>query len=647
MRAWFWPLDKVAMLDGTASDYGSGPVVTWLVEEPVHEVVYAEQGTLDLGITEPLTLPSPGKQIGKRARKRAVPMRPQVPLANLDDWIDFLEAMLGRHDIPLDSLHAEFETLAQLEHFEEDLPGLMVMDRETDLADRFPWLTTASLIADDQAFFHWELHFAQAFARGGYDLQVGNPPWVRPIWKDEIVLGEHDPWLVLKERVPQAEKSKRKQGLLASPNVADYMRSALTASSADSAFLGASSIYPLLSGTQTDLYRVFMLQTWRNARGEGAVGLIHPDTHFSGTKEGDIRSVAYRRLRLHANFINKLKLFPEIHDNKTFGLHIYGSPRDISFAHLSWLFSPDLIVSSLEHSGEGAAPGYRYRGAWDQRPHLARVVEVNRDRLRVWQNLVNVADDDVERAPTLSPITLAEDEAIAKLASWRRRLRSLTHWISPGYHEGNAKKTGLIRWDQGQPPKLTEVVLQGPHFAAGAPISKRPRVPYLSNNDWDLVDLESVSDDYVPFTNYVLSGDEAVTRAAQDVWNERRYTAHYRLVWRKMIDPKSAVWSLFAALMPPGPRTSIQFEVWPCLMYVRPFWRQASGHLFLLITSSRSQAKRTSMCLMPLLCQLAIAIIPLLPHYCFGRFVLIALQMRMGTSGESSANIGRQMKGGR
>ena len=29
---------------------------------------------------------------------------------------------------------------------------------------------------------------------GGFDLQVGNPPWVRPSWQDDLVLAEHDPW---------------------------------------------------------------------------------------------------------------------------------------------------------------------------------------------------------------------------------------------------------------------------------------------------------------------------------------------------------------------------------------------------------------------------------------------------------------------
>jgi hypothetical protein len=47
-------------------------------------------------------------------------------------------------------------------------------------------------IADQQGFFHWELDFATVFARGGFDIQVGNPPWVRPRSDEDALLAEGD-----------------------------------------------------------------------------------------------------------------------------------------------------------------------------------------------------------------------------------------------------------------------------------------------------------------------------------------------------------------------------------------------------------------------------------------------------------------------
>ena len=64
----------------------------------------------------------------------------------------------------------------------------MNMDPVYRLGERFPWLDTVEKIAADQGFFHWELRFASVFADGGFDLQVGNPPWVRPLGRKTLSL---------------------------------------------------------------------------------------------------------------------------------------------------------------------------------------------------------------------------------------------------------------------------------------------------------------------------------------------------------------------------------------------------------------------------------------------------------------------------
>ena len=40
-------------------------------------------------------------------------------------------------------------------------------------------LKTTSELADQYRFFHWHLAFPQVFARGGFDVVLGNPPWER------------------------------------------------------------------------------------------------------------------------------------------------------------------------------------------------------------------------------------------------------------------------------------------------------------------------------------------------------------------------------------------------------------------------------------------------------------------------------------
>jgi hypothetical protein len=38
-------------------------------------------------------------------------------------------------------------------------------------------LATPMLELDDQHFFHWPLEFPEVFAKGGFDVVLGNPPW--------------------------------------------------------------------------------------------------------------------------------------------------------------------------------------------------------------------------------------------------------------------------------------------------------------------------------------------------------------------------------------------------------------------------------------------------------------------------------------
>jgi methylase of polypeptide subunit release factors len=49
-------------------------------------------------------------------------------------------------------------------------------------------------VAKRQHFFHWELEFADQFkSRGGFDLVLGNPPWIKVEWNEQALLSDFDP----------------------------------------------------------------------------------------------------------------------------------------------------------------------------------------------------------------------------------------------------------------------------------------------------------------------------------------------------------------------------------------------------------------------------------------------------------------------
>lgn len=57
-----------------------------------------------------------------------------------------------------------------------------------------PRLDLAARIAEQNKFMHWELEFADLFAeRGGFDLIIGNPPWIKITWNETNVLSDSEP----------------------------------------------------------------------------------------------------------------------------------------------------------------------------------------------------------------------------------------------------------------------------------------------------------------------------------------------------------------------------------------------------------------------------------------------------------------------
>lgn len=563
---WFWPVQEAALLDGSHASYARAAEVAsqsgeWVVSTapapvpgqasaPARETYESEDLFGEVKVVEVKSKVARG---GSRKEQIRGERRPVIALASLDDWLDFAESLLGTQDVAADSLVAHFDTLDELERYEDELPEWMGMERFYSLESRYPWAAVARDVAERQGFFHWELEFGQVFARGGYDLQVGNPPWVRPRWHEDEVLAEHEPWFMLSQKPSAAEWRLRKTEILnRDAKTLNYFLGELSSNVGMVSTLGNVATYPLLAGTQPDLYRAFMSRTWDNTSTRGMVGLIHPDTHLGGVKEGRLRKAAYRRLQIHAHFMNALRIFTEIRDTTSFSLHIYGPDREPHFTHISWLFSPETLTASLTHDGQGPLPGIKHEGKWDLRPHRARLVQVNTERLTEWNRLSGDTEVPDAEAVLLYPVTTNEQGAISALSLIEHRVGNHKPKISRGYDEANAKKDGLIAWSTTDIPDLSNLILQGPHIGGATPLNKQPKIPCKSNNDWYPLNLNTLPADTVLRTNYVRATSLDRYHNAQDLWDGRRYTEYFRLAWRLMI-PFNTERSFFAALIPPGP----------------------------------------------------------------------------------------------
>ncbi|MDQ1304948.1 MAG: hypothetical protein QG671_777, partial [Actinomycetota bacterium] len=483
-----------------------------------------------------------------------------IPLTSLADWLDFAEALLGVKDKPSkrgENLLQQFTSLDDLDAYENTIPIRFRCLEATQIATRFPWLQPLQEIAADRGFFHWDLDFVRPMSSGGFDLQVGNPPWVRPDWDERLVLAENDPWFGLIEKPDRGEWDRHRKRLLSSETTTDeYLQeSALVAGCSNS--LSHSTTYPLITGTRPNLYRAFMCRAWANQHRQGTTGLLHPDTHFNGSKEAPLRSASYRHLRIHADFVNSSHRFfpPPIGHSTHIGLQIYGYPHDPDFVHLSWILDPNTLIESIlayRNGHPGASeliPGVKFEGDWDIRPHPSRVVRATLDTLRHWQSVLGDKGDP-SSARLLNPLTTHEEEVLAILANYPDRLSASNPAVTNGFDEGLAKRTRLIQWQPSKPSDWEDVVLKGPQIGVATPILKSP----IENEGSRPTDLMTLPADYVPPTPYRRICSKEQFEKSQDQWHDmdgttRKSSDFFRAAWRCQIASDTDR-SLFMALIP-------------------------------------------------------------------------------------------------
>jgi hypothetical protein len=403
-----------------------------------------------------------------------------------------------------------------------------------------PWLIICERVARDQGFFHWELDFASVMGRGGFDLQVGNPPWVRPRSDEAALLAEGDPWWQLVDKPTQAQVAAKREETLSRLGMHDLFVEGAIPTGVTAQFLGSPADFALLAGLQPDLYRAFMVRTWRSSSPKGAVGLIHPESHFTEKKAANLRAEAYRRLRRHWQFINELKLF-EIHNLVTYGVHVYGSRGESpSFRMAASLYHPDTVVRSEMHDGSGEAPGLRdSEGNWDTRPHAERIINVDATLLKVWADILDEPGAPAIHARMVYPVNRASSQVLQKL-SGARRIRELGLQFSRGWDESIDRKKGYFEVGSAVRESWNDVILQGPHLTVANPFAKEPNPSMKSNKDWTEIDLEAIPAAFIPRTSYQPAGNRTRYNLDYSRWTSKdgsqvAASDHYRVAWRAMI----------------------------------------------------------------------------------------------------------------
>ena len=325
--------------------------------------------------------------------------------------------------------------------------------RISRLRQHFPRVTQVEALAARRRFLHWELCFSDVLARrGGFDLVLGNPPWIQVQWNEAGILGEKNPLFAIHKFSASELMRLRADAFQIFPELQKAWIVELEEAEGTQAFLNAVQNYPLLEGQKVNLYKCFMPLGWRLGGARGVTAFLHPEGPYDDPKGRGLRQSLYTRLRAHFQFQNQLMLFPIGHRQK-YSINVYGRIlTTVAFDNISNLFTPATVDACYQHDGTGLCFGIKVDDNWNTVGHRDRIVRVDHDTLAIFAQLY----DDPRTPPlearlpalhagTLSVVLRKLAAYSPRVAEMRRRRRRL---LPDATLE---RKAGARRWHHHSP----------------------------------------------------------------------------------------------------------------------------------------------------------------------------------------------------
>lgn len=524
---WFWPIEKADLLPDRA---------TWMMElklvleSEVYDFHQPEQGGFDF---DALVVDKQPALIGFEKPQHDLFGDDQLTLSVQEEKLS--QVLTAKGELHLPSLYKQH-------------PRLQLVK---ELADKFK-------------FFHWELTFADIFAdRGGFDVMLGNPPWLKVEWNESGVLGDFNPKFLIKKINANQSRELRSTEFSLKPELKSIWFNELEEAEGTQKFLNASQNYPELAGQKANLYKCFLPQAWRLGNKGGVCGFLHPESIYEDPNGGRFRSIVYSKLKYHFQFQNELSLFSEVHHATTYSINIYRSNNclPVEFSHISNLYHPhtiDLCYSSMINSND--IPGLKdEKSQWNTKGHNSRIIDIDINLLALFSKIY---DPEGTVAINARLPAIHSKELVSVLEKFNKKNIQLSdlkgsYFSTFFFDETSAQKNGFIKRTTSFPKDSSYWVLSGPHFHVGNPFYKTPRSICELNSHYDVIDL-NLKDDYLPRSNYVLNKNkDYLDKIPRVNWieteNEKSKSVieYYRHINREMIGSTSER-TLICSIMPKG-----------------------------------------------------------------------------------------------
>lgn len=385
-------------------------------------------------------------------------------------------------------------------NIEED--GVMIQNVDLDqLCEMFPRLALVRKIANDNKFMHWELEFADVFAdKGGFDLVIGNPPWVKIEWQEQNLLSDSNPLFAVK-KLSAAQTAELREIALKERSTYSMYFSEFESVTGQQNFLGATQNYSDLSGA-VNLYKCFLPQAWDFNNKCGVAAFVHPEGVFDDPK---------------------------------------GGPLMVSFDTISNLYDAKSIAECYDETITGDIPGIKDElGSWNIKGHPGRVIHVTEEELAMFANLFDGTDSGKQaKLPAIHAQTLVD--VLECFARQKQTVGSLKDAVftSECWNETGAQKNKTIVAKVDFPDSPNHVIYSGAHIGVLNPYFQTTRSNYRVNSDYDHLDLVDLPEDYMIRTKYQLgcTPEKYYSMLPASSWG--KIIDDYRIINREMVGTTS------------------------------------------------------------------------------------------------------------
>ena len=486
-------------------------------------------------------------------------------LPTRDQWYNEVENILG---IELSGIDENADAKAILENIRKH-----ASDQST-LFGTENRLKTVEALREQHRFFHHELEFLEVFKeRGGFDVVVGNPPWLKLLFEEKDIIAELFPEVSIRKTTAPQVRKLQESYLSVEEQKKGYFEENIGIESS-AMFLNAVQNYPLLKGQQTNLYKCVLGNGFSLTAPSGFLGLLHPEGVYDDPNGQPLRKEIYKRLKYHFQFQNRLMLFSEIDHHNIFSANIYsGNRSEVSFYSISNLFHPSTIDPSFVLDQNGVAGGVKVtdentgKYIWNVKPHPDRVVHFTDKVL----NILATTFENSKNGETAKLVSIHTESIIIvleKLSCFKTSINDFKTKITEGWHETNDVNDRIIKRSTQFPDiEKYEMIYSGPHFFVSNPIYKTPTKNCVLSSDYDIVDHNLIDEEFVARTNYVpnenpqafpklIKGFTTVKNVSDGNIGFDNWIDYYKVGFRKMLGQPNERTLFVAILLPQTTHTN-------------------------------------------------------------------------------------------